>query len=117
LDAATVTLRDLFYQYKDEYGGQLFDAIEKMNTGGTYIFLFYESKTETVDNMLNNLDATLDAFVAWDDCDAHFRYLTALPISVVGRVVKSTPTSFWANHLPAFKANGIPAEIYTHELQ
>jgi hypothetical protein len=65
------------------------------------------------DNMLNNLDATLDAFGAWDDCDVHFRYLTSLPISVVGRVVKSTPTDFWANHLSAFKPNGIPEEIDT----
>jgi hypothetical protein len=88
-----------------------------MNTGGTYKFLFHENKTETVDNMLNNLDATLDAFRAWDDCDVHFRYLTALPISVVGRVVKSTPVAFWANHLSALKANGIPAEIDTQELQ
>jgi hypothetical protein len=117
LDAATVTLRDSFYQYKGKDGGKLFDAIEKTNTGGTYRFLFRESKKETVDNMLNNLDATLDAFGAWDDCGIHFRYLTALPISVVGRVVKSTPTAFWANQLPAFKANDIPVEIYAQELQ
>jgi hypothetical protein len=117
LDAATVTLRDICYQYKDEDGGQLFDAIKNTNTGGTYIFLFHERKTETVQNMLNNLDATLDAFGAWDDCDLHFRYPTTLPIRVVGRVVKSTPTAFWANHLSAFKANDIPAEIDTQELQ
>jgi hypothetical protein len=67
--------------------------------------------------MLNNLDATLDAFGAWDDCDVNFRYLTSLLISVVGRVVKSTPTSFWENHLLVFKPNGIPAEIDTQELQ
>jgi hypothetical protein len=94
MDAATVTLRDIFYQYKDNNGGQLFDAIEKTDTGGTYRFLLHESKTETVDNMLNNLDTTFDAFGAWGDCDTHFRYLTALPISVVGRVVKSTHTAF-----------------------
>jgi hypothetical protein len=86
LDAAAVTLRDIFYQYKDEDGGQLFDAIDKTNTGGAYIFIFHESKTETVKNMINNLYATLDAFGAWDDCDIHFRYLTALPISLVGGV-------------------------------
>jgi hypothetical protein len=34
MDAATVTLRDIFYQYKDDDGGQLFNAIEKTNTGG-----------------------------------------------------------------------------------
>jgi hypothetical protein len=29
MDAATVTIRDIFYQYKDDDGVQLFDAIEK----------------------------------------------------------------------------------------
>jgi hypothetical protein len=94
MDAATDTLRDIFYQYKDEYGGQLFNAIEKTNTGGAYKFLLQESNTETVDNMLNNLDTTLDDFGAWDDCDVPFIYLTVLPISVVDRVIKSTPTAF-----------------------
>jgi hypothetical protein len=74
-------------------------------------------RTETVDNVLSNLDAILDAFGAWDNYDMHFRYLTALPISVVGRVAKSTLTAFWANHLSAFTANGITAEIDTQELQ
>jgi hypothetical protein len=55
---------DVSYQYKDNDGGQLFNAIEKTNTGGTYIFLFNKSKIETVDNMLNNLDAKVDAFGA-----------------------------------------------------
>jgi hypothetical protein len=44
MDAATVTLRDIFYQYKDDEEGQLFDAIEKTNKGGTHRFLFHESK-------------------------------------------------------------------------
>jgi hypothetical protein len=64
MDAATVTLWDIFYQYKDDEGVQLFDAIKKTNTGGACRFLFHESKIEIVDNMLNNLDATLDAFRA-----------------------------------------------------
>jgi hypothetical protein len=46
IDAATISLRDVFYQYKDSEGKQLIDAIEKTNTGGTYIFLFHEKKTE-----------------------------------------------------------------------
>jgi hypothetical protein len=115
--AATVTIRDIFYQYKDDEGGQLSDAIEQTNKCRTYIFLFHQSKIEIVDNMINNLYAKLDAFGAWDDCDLYFRYLTLLPINVLGRVVKSTPTDFWANHLAAFKPNGIPAEIDTQELQ
>jgi hypothetical protein len=36
MDAATVTLSDIFYRYKGDDGGQFFDAIEKMNAGGTY---------------------------------------------------------------------------------
>jgi hypothetical protein len=117
MDTATVTQRDIFYQYKDDEGGQLFDAIEKTNKGGTCTFLFRDSKIAIVDDMLNNLNATLDAFGAWDDCGVHLIYLTSLPISAVGIVVKSTPTAFWANHLSAFKPNGIPSEIDTQELQ
>jgi hypothetical protein len=117
MDVATVTLLKIFYQYKDEYGGQLFDGIDKTNTGGTYRFIFHDRNTETVDNMLSNLDAILDAFGAWEDCDVHFIYMTARPIILVGRVAKYIPTAFWENHLSAFKANGIPAEIDTQKLQ
>jgi hypothetical protein len=99
MDAATVTLRDIFYQYKDEDAGQLFDAMEKTNTGGAYILMFRESKT----------DAKLESFGAWGDCDVHFRHLTALPIILEGILVNSTPTALWKDHLSAFKANGIPS--------
>jgi hypothetical protein len=117
IDAATISLRDVLYQYKDSEGKQLIDAVEKMNTGGTCIFLFHEKKTESTDNMLNNLDATLDEIGAWGECDVHYRYMTAYPIGVVDRVAKSTPTDFWTNHLSALKGNGIPTEIETQELQ
>jgi hypothetical protein len=73
IDAATITLRDVFYQYKDSEGKQLIDAIENTNTGGTYRFLFHEKNTESIDNMLNNLDATLDEIGAWGECDVHYR--------------------------------------------
>jgi hypothetical protein len=95
----------------------LIDAMEKTNTGGTYIFLFHEKKIELIDNMLYNLDVTMDEMGAWGECDVHYRYMTAYPISVVGRVARSSPTDFWTNHLSAFKSNGIPAEIDTQELQ
>jgi hypothetical protein len=107
----------VFYQYKDSEGKQLIEAIEKTNTGGTYTFLFREKKTESIDNMLNNLDATLDEIGAWRECDVHYRYMTAYPIGVVGRVAKSTPTAFWTKHLSAFKSNGIPTEIDTQDIQ
>jgi hypothetical protein len=44
LDTATISLRDVFYQYKYREGKQFIDAIEKTNTGGTYRFLFHEKK-------------------------------------------------------------------------
>jgi hypothetical protein len=91
IDASTILLRDVFYQYKDSEGKQLIEAIDKTNTGGTYIFLFHEKKTDSIDNMLNNLDATLDKIGAWGECDVHYRYMTAYPISVVGRVATPTP--------------------------
>jgi hypothetical protein len=83
MDSATVTLRDILYQYKDDEGGQLFNAIEKTNKGGTCRCIFHEIKIDIVESMLNNLDATLNAFGAWDDCDVHFIYLTYIPISAV----------------------------------
>jgi hypothetical protein len=107
----------VFYQYKDLEGKQLIEAIEKTNTGGTYIFLFHEKKTESIDNMLNNLDATLDEIGAWGECDVHCRYMTAYPIGVVDRMAKSTPTAFWTNHLSAFKINGMTTEFDTQKLQ
>jgi hypothetical protein len=117
IDAATIPLRDVFYQYKDSEGKQMIEAIDKTNTGGTCRFLFHEKKTESIDNMLNDLDATLDEIGAWGECDVHYRYMTAYPIGVVGRVKKSTPTAFWTNHLSDFKSNGIPTEIDTQDLQ
>jgi hypothetical protein len=107
----------VFYQYKDSEGKQLIDDKENKNTGGTYIFLFHEKKTESIDNMLNNLNATLDEIGARGECDVHYRYMTAYPIGVVGRVAKSPPAAFWTNHLSAFRSNGIPTEIDTQELQ
>jgi hypothetical protein len=85
IDAATISLRDVFYQYKDSEGNKSIYSIEKTNTGGTYRFLFHEKKTELINNMV---DATLDEIGAWGECDVHYRYMTAYPISVVGRVAK-----------------------------
>jgi hypothetical protein len=118
LDAATISLHDVFYQYKDGEGKQLIDTIEKKNTGGAYRFLFHEKNIELNDNMLNNLNATLDEIGAWGECDVHYRYMNAYPIGAVGRQAKSNTTAFWTNHLSAFKSNGIPPnEIDMQELQ
>jgi hypothetical protein len=95
----------------------LIEALDKTNTGGAYRFLFHEKNTESINNMLNNLDATLDEIGAWGECDVNYRYMTAYPIGVVGRVAKSMPTAFWTNHLSYFKSNGIPTEIDTQDLQ
>jgi hypothetical protein len=65
LDAATISLCDVFYQFKDGEGKKLIDAIEKTKTRGTYRFLFHDKKIELIDIMLNNLDATLDEIGAW----------------------------------------------------
>jgi hypothetical protein len=117
MDAETATLREIFYQYKNDDGGQLFEAIEKTNRGGTFRFLFHERNTETVENTLSNLDETLNTFGVWDDCDVHFQYLKVLPIIVVGCIAKSTTTAFWTNHLAVFTPNGIPLKIDTYILQ
>jgi hypothetical protein len=49
----------------------LTDAIEKTNTVGTYSFIFHEKKIELIDNMLNNLDETLDEIGAWGECNVN----------------------------------------------
>jgi hypothetical protein len=99
LDAATISLRDVFYKYKDGEGKKLIDVVEKTNSGGTYRFLFHEKNIELINNMLNNLDATLDEIGAWGDCDVHYRYMNAYPISVLDRLARATTTAFWTNHL------------------
>jgi hypothetical protein len=52
IDASTISLCDVFFQYKDSEGKQLIEATEKTNTGGTHRFLFHEKNTELIDNML-----------------------------------------------------------------
>jgi hypothetical protein len=41
IDASTISLRDVFYQYIDPEGKQLIESIDKTNTGGTYRILFH----------------------------------------------------------------------------
>jgi hypothetical protein len=112
MDPAGITLRDIFFNYHDKNGNRLIDAIEKTSTGGTYRFLFQQSKTEEVDKMLEHIDDTLTSIGDWDECHTHFRYLPSIPISVVGHIPRTTHPAFWANHLSQF-STAIPSEIST----
>jgi hypothetical protein len=112
MDPIGITLRDIFFNYHDKNGNRLIDAIEKTGTGGTYLFLFQQSKTEEVDKMLEHIDDTLTSIGDWDECHTHFRYLPSMPISVVGRIPRTTQPAFWANHLSQF-STAIPSGIST----
>jgi hypothetical protein len=90
MDPAGITLRDIFYNHQDKEGNRLIDEIEKTSTGGMYHFLFQQSKSEEVDKILDHIDDTLNSIGDWDECHTHFRYLPSMPISVVGRVPRST---------------------------
>jgi hypothetical protein len=97
MDPSGITLRDIFFNYHDKIGNRLIDAIEKTSTGGTYRFLFQQNKTE-------------------EDCHTHFRYLPSIPISLVGRIPRTTQPVFWDVHLSQF-SSAIPSEISTEFLQ
>jgi hypothetical protein len=112
MDPAGITLRDIFFNYHDKNGNRLIDAIEKTSTGGTCRFLFQQSKTEEVDKMLKHIDDTLTSIGDWDECHTHFGYLPSIPISLVGRIPRTTQPAFWANHLSQF-STAIPNEIST----
>jgi hypothetical protein len=84
MDPAGITLRDIMFSYQDKSRNRLIDAIERTSTGGTYRFLFQQSKTEEVDKTLEHIDDTLTSIVDWDECHKYFRYLPSMPISVVG---------------------------------
>jgi hypothetical protein len=116
MDPAGISLRYILYNHQDKEGNRLIDAIEKTSTGGTYRFLFQQSKAEEVDTMLEHIDETLNSIGDWEECHTHFRYLPSMSISVVGRVPRSTHPAFWANHLSQFRTN-IPSEISTEFLQ
>jgi hypothetical protein len=65
--------------------------------------------------MLEHIDDTLKSICDWDECHTQFRYLTSMPISVVGRVPRSTQPYFWAKRLSQFSY--IPSEIITEFLK
>jgi hypothetical protein len=90
MDPAGITLRDIFFNYHDKNGNRLIDAIEKASTGGTYRFLFQQIKTEEVDKMSEHINDTLTSIGDWNECHTHFRYLPSIPISVVGRIPRTT---------------------------
>jgi hypothetical protein len=112
MDPAGITLRDILFNYHDKNGNRLIDAIEKTSTGGTYRFLFQQSKTEEVDKMLEHTNNTLTFIGDSDECHTHFRYLPSILISVVERIPRITQPAFRANHLSQF-SSAIPSEIST----
>jgi hypothetical protein len=66
--------------------------------------------------MLEHIDETLTSIGYWEECHTHFRYLPSIPISVVGRIPRTTQPAFWANHLSQI-SSAIPSEISTEFLQ
>jgi tRNA G37 N-methylase Trm5 len=79
MDPSVITLRDIFFTYHDKNGNRLIDAIDKTSTGGTYHFLFQQSKTEEVDKILEHIDDTLTSIGYWDECHTHFCLLILPP--------------------------------------
>jgi hypothetical protein len=83
-----------------------------------HIALFLiKSKVVEVDAMLANIDSDLDKIGQWEECNTHYRYLPSDPITVIGSIPRSTPTTFWDQHLSAFQVGPIPGEISTANLQ
>jgi hypothetical protein len=70
-----------------------------------------------VDAMLASIDSDLDKIGQWEKCHTHYKYLPSKSITVIGSIPRSTPTTFWINHLAAFQAVPIPGEILTVDLQ
>jgi hypothetical protein len=70
-----------------------------------------------VDAMLASIDSDLDKIGQWEECHTHYRYLPSNTITVIISILRSNPTTFWANHLSAFQAGPIPGEISTANLQ
>jgi hypothetical protein len=99
MDPAGITLIDIFFNYHDKNGNCLIDAIEKTSTRGTYRFLFQQNKTEEVDKMLEHINETLTSIGDWEECHTHVCFLLSIPISLVGRIPRTTQPAFWANHL------------------
>jgi hypothetical protein len=117
MEGTGITLRHNFLQYLDKQGQPLLQSIEQTSTGGTYRFIFDKSKVVEVDAMLASIDSDLDKTGQWEECHTHYIYLPSNPITVIGSIPRSTPTTFWDNHLSAFQAGPIPGEILTANLQ
>jgi hypothetical protein len=106
MDPAGITLRDIFFNYHDK----------KRESPDWCNWKDKHNKTEEVDKMLEHIDDTLTSIEDWEECHTHFWYLPSIPISVVGRIPRTTQPAFWANHLSQF-SSAIPSEISTEFLQ
>jgi hypothetical protein len=117
MEGTGITLRHIFLQYLDKQGQPLLQSIEQTSTGGKYCFIFDTCKVVEVDARLASIDSDIDKIVQWEECNTHYRYLLSNPMTVIGSIPRSTPTTFWANHLSGFQAGPIPGEISTANLQ
>jgi hypothetical protein len=117
MDASGVTIREVLYNHKDEKGANIFESIEKTNSGGIYRVLFDEANTVDVDAVLDNLDEYLVSLGDWKNCHTHNRYHTNEEIHIVGSVPRPSETcntsAFWTSHLEEFQIQCIPVEIDT----
>jgi hypothetical protein len=117
MEGTGITLRHIFLQCLDKQGQPLLQSIEQTSTGGTYRFIFDKIKVIEEDAMLASIDSDLDKIGQWEECNTHYRYLPSNPITVIGSIPRSTPTTFCANNLSAFQAGPILGEISTANLQ
>jgi hypothetical protein len=117
IEGTGITLRQIFLQDLDKQGQALLQFIEQTSTGGMYHFIFDKRKLVEVDAMLASTDSDLDKIGQCKECNTHCRYLRSSPITVIGSILRSPLTIFWANHLSAFQAGPIPGELSTANLQ
>jgi hypothetical protein len=117
MEGTGIAIIQIFLRYLDKQGQPLLKSIEKTSTGGTYHFIFYKSKAAEVDAMIASIDSDLDKIGLCGERHTHYRYLPLNPITVIGSIPSSNPTTLWANHLSASQAGPIPGEISTANLQ
>jgi hypothetical protein len=112
-----VTIGKVLYNHKDSKDAKIFESIEKMNNGGTYLVLFDEARTVKVDAVLHSLNGSLANLGDWTNCHTHYRYHTNEERRIVESVPRPSATrntsTFWTSHLAELQIKGILVEIDT----